>query len=127
MTFHSLAPKSANKIKQKLNDHLKKTSKTTPSIEDLSAEERLAYAKGSLTTMGLTSKFASIVILCGHGSTTENNAYATALDCGACGGRHGGSNAKILAAILNDKKVRQGLARQCILIPPNTKIYCGAA
>ncbi len=120
MTFHSLAPKTANKIKQKLSDHLKQTSKTTPSLEDLSLEDQLAYAKGALTTMGLTSNFAKIVVLCGHGSTTENNAYATALDCGACGGRHGGSNAKILAAILNDKEVRKGLDHS-IAIPAHTK------
>ncbi len=121
MTFHSLAPKTANQIKQKLNDHLKQTSKTSPSLADLSIEDQLAYAKGALTTIGLTSNFAPIVILCGHGSTTENNAYATALDCGACGGRHGGSNAKILAEILNNKEVHQGLATLGILIPNKTK------
>ncbi len=124
MTFHSLAPKTANKVKQKLNDHFKQTSKTAPSVEDLSLEDRLGYAKGALTTMGLTSNFAKIVVLCGHGSTTENNAYATALDCGACGGSHGGSNAKILAAILNDKEVRKGLAHS-IIIPAQTK-FIGA-
>ncbi|NBV07272.1 MAG: DUF2309 family protein [Proteobacteria bacterium] len=121
MTFHSLAPKAANKIKQKLNDQLKQTSKTNPSLEDLSLEDQLAYAKGALTTIGLTSDFAPIVVLCGHGSTTENNAYATALDCGACGGRHGGSNAKILAAILNNKEVRKRLAINSISIPAQTK------
>lgn len=121
MTFHSLAPKTANKIKQKLNNYIKPSSKTLPSFEDLNFEDRLAYAKGALVTMGLTSNFAPIVVLCGHGSTTENNAYASALDCGACGGRHGGSNAKILAAILNDQKVRQSLANHSILIPAKTK------
>ena len=121
MTFHSLAPKTANKIKQKLNDQLKQTSPTAPSLENLSLEDQLAYAKGSLTTMGLTSNFAKIVVLCGHGSQTENNAYATALDCGACGGRHGGSNAKILAAILNNKEVRKSLALHSISIPAQTK------
>ena len=121
MTFHSLAPRTANKIKQKLNNQLGQTSKTNPSLEDLSFKDQLAYAKGALTTMGLTSNFAPIVILCGHGSTTENNAYATALDRGACGGRHGGSNAKILAAILNNKEVRKALNLHSILIPDQTK------
>lgn len=122
MTFHSLAPKTANKIKQKLNDQLKQSSPTAPSLENLSSEDQFAYAKGSLTTMGLTSNFAKIVVLCGHGSQTENNAYATALDCGACGGgHHGGSNAKILAAILNNKEVRKSLALHSISIPAQTK------
>ncbi len=121
MTFHSLAPKTANKLKQNLNDLVRPTSKTSPSLENLSFEDQLSYAKGALITMGLTSNFAPIVVLCGHGSTTENNAYATALDCGACGGRHGGANAKILAKILNKRKVAQGLAHYGILIPVTTK------
>lgn len=121
MTFHSLAPKTANKIKQKLNDHIRKTSEAILSITALSFEDQLSYAQGALKTMGLTANFAQIVVLCGHGSATENNAYATALDCGACGGRHGGSNAKILAKILNDKKVRQGLIKSGIMIPETSK------
>lgn len=121
MAFHSLAPKTANKIKQKLNNHIRPTSKTLPSLENLSLEDQLTYAKGALTAMNLTSNFAPIVVLCGHGSTTENNAYATALDCGACAGRHGGSNAKILATILNNKEVRERLNVYSISIPDRTK------
>ncbi len=121
MAFHSVAPKSANKVKKKLNSHNGRGSKTAPFLEGLSLEDQLASAKGALATMGLTSNFAPIVVLCGHGSTTENNAYATALDCGACGGRHGGSNAKILAAILNNKEVRKELAYHSIFIPAQTQ------
>ena len=121
MAFHSVAPKSANKVKKKLNNHNGRGSKTVPFLEGLSLEDQLASAKGALATMGLTSNFAPIVVLCGHGSTTENNAYATDLDCGACGGRHGGSNAKILAAILNNKEVRKGLENHSIFIPAQTK------
>ena len=121
MAFHSVAPKSANKVKKKLNNHAGCSSKTVPFLEGLSLEDQLASAKGALVTMGLTSNFAPIVVLCGHGSTTENNAYATALDCGACGGRHGGSNAKILAAVLNNKEVRTGLEHHSIFIPAQTK------
>lgn len=121
MALHSLAPKTADKIKRKLNNHIKHASQTSPSLENLSLEDQLSFAKGSLATMGLTSNFAPIVALCGHGSSTQNNAYATALDCGACGGRHGGSNAKILAKILNDQKVREGLVENKIVIPATTK------
>jgi uncharacterized protein YbcC (UPF0753/DUF2309 family) len=121
MTFYSIAPKTANKIKQKFKNGFKQISKTSLSLENLTLEDQISYAKGALTTIGLTSNFAKIVVLCGHGSATENNAFATALDCGACGGRHGGSNAKILAAILNNKEVRQGLERQWISIPTETK------
>ena len=71
--------------------------------------------------MGLTHHFAPVVVFCGHGSTTNNNAYATALDCGACGGRHGASNARILAAILNQATVKAQLARNGIVIPEATR------
>lgn len=87
--------------------------------------DQCAYAEGALRMMGLTSNFAPLVVFCGHGSTTENNAYATALDCGACGGNHGGGNAKILAAILNQQPVRVHLAERGISIP-NTIWFFGA-
>ncbi len=53
-------------------------------------------------------------------ATLKNNTYATALDCGACGGRHGDSNAKILAKILNQPQIRKYLNEQGIAIPQQT-------
>jgi uncharacterized protein len=66
--------------------------------------------------MGLTSNFSPLVILCGHGSSTENNAYASGLDCGACGGHDGAANAKILSEILNNPIVRHELKKNGINI-----------
>ncbi len=72
--------------------------------------------------MGLTENLAPLVVLCGHGSSTNNNAYASALDCGACGGNHGGGNARILAAILNSPLVRNQLADRGLAIPSDTLV-----
>lgn len=84
-------------------------------------QQQAAYAGGALRAMGLTFNFAPLVILCGHGSLTQNNAYATALDCGACGGHHGAPNAKIMANILNTPEVRELLALEGIIIPETTR------
>ncbi|HMQ25011.1 MAG TPA: Na-translocating system protein MpsB [Acidimicrobiales bacterium] len=86
----------------------------------LDLEARVGVVEGALTTMGLTAGFAPLVVLCGHGATTAANAHAAALDCGACGGNHGGPNARALAAIANDPEVRAALAGRGITIGDGT-------
>ena len=73
-----------------------------------------------LKVMGLTTNFARLVLVCGHGSTTENNPYASGYDCGACGGNHGGPNARVLAAMANKPEVRKELKNRGIEIPEDT-------
>ncbi|CAN5711609.1 DUF2309 domain-containing protein [soil metagenome] len=87
--------------------------------------ERVALALGMLRNMGLTTNFARIVLLCGHGSDTTNNPYGSGLDCGACGGNAGDANARVGAAILNDPAVRCALAREGIGIPTDTHFLSG--
>jgi uncharacterized protein YbcC (UPF0753/DUF2309 family) len=84
------------------------------------AQQRLTQAEGVLRAMSMTSDFARIVLLAGHGSTTVNNPHASGLDCGACGGHTGEANARVAAAILNDLEVRRGLADRGIVIPSDT-------
>lgn len=93
---------------------------TQPDISAIPFEDQVNFSSGALRMMGLTKNFAPLVVFCGHGSETQNNAYATALDCGACGGHHGASNAKILAAILNDAEIRKAIAGKGIIIPDET-------
>lgn len=131
MLLKSIAPNLTNRFSKSLNRLISPSIETEPAFElnqsdlekGISLNEQIAYAETILRLMGLTSGFAKRVILCGHGSSTENNPYASALDCGACGGNHGGDNAKLLAAILNKKAVRKGLEDKGIHIPSDTVCY----
>lgn len=86
----------------------------------ISLADQIKLAASALTGMSLTQGFARLVMLTGHGSTSVNNPHASGLDCGACGGRTGEANVRVAATILNDPKVRQGLAEQNIMIPQET-------
>lgn len=83
-------------------------------------EEKVGFALALFKLTGLSEQTARLVALVGHGGRAVNNPYAAALDCGACGGHAGGSNARILAAILNDPEVRSALASKGIAIPETT-------
>lgn len=83
-------------------------------------EEKVGYALALFKLTGLSPETARLVALVGHGGCAVNNPYAAALDCGACGGHHGGPNARILAAILNDPQVREGLVEKGISLPQTT-------
>jgi uncharacterized protein YbcC (UPF0753/DUF2309 family) len=83
-------------------------------------EQRVQLAKNALSAMSLTENFAPFVLIVGHGSTSVNNPHATGLDCGACGGHSGEANAKVAAAVLNDKEVRKQLVASNIRIPEDT-------
>lgn len=83
--------------------------------------QRQAQLVGTaLRSIGLTRGFGRTVLVVGHGSTSENNPYESALDCGACGGDHGLVNARIFAAMANRREVRALLAEQGIAIPAET-------
>ncbi len=82
--------------------------------------EQAYYVETSLRLMGLTETWSRLVILCGHGSSSQNNPYESALDCGACGGSHGLPNARAFAMIANRPHVRDLLANRGLVIPPDT-------
>ncbi|TAG32736.1 MAG: DUF2309 domain-containing protein [Polaromonas sp.] len=90
---------------------------------DLAA--RINSAATALSAMGLTTDYARLVLMAGHGSTSANNPHAAGLDCGACGGQTGEVNARMLAQLLNDPAVRAGLHERGLRVPDTTHFLAG--
>ena len=91
----------------------------------LDLDTRTGAAETVLRAMSLTTNFARLVVVAGHGANVVNNPHASGLHCGACGGYSGEVNARLLAAILNDPEVRHGLVPKGITLPDDTLFVAG--
>ncbi len=85
-----------------------------------SDEEQADRVQGFLRAIGLQSGFAPLVVMMGHGSSSQNNPHLAAYDCGACSGRHGGPNARVFAAMANRPEIRALLRERGLDIPEDS-------
>jgi uncharacterized protein YbcC (UPF0753/DUF2309 family) len=88
-------------------------------------EEMSNRAEGFLKMIGLVKGFAPIVYVVGHGASSVNNPHFAAYDCGACSGRAGSVNSRVMCHILNHPEVRKILGTRGITIPPETQFVGG--
>jgi uncharacterized protein YbcC (UPF0753/DUF2309 family) len=88
-------------------------------------EEMAQRVEGLLRSIGLVRDFAPIVYVVGHGSTSVNNTHYAGYDCGACSGRPGSVNARVVSFMANHPKVRALLHERGIDIPQETQ-FVGA-
>lgn len=119
----TLAPRASAAVSRWLRSWLTPDTDLTYVVSGPDApsdDQQAAFAESALRGMGLTAKFARVVVLCGHGSTTTNNPYASALNCGACGAARGATSARLAAAVLNRPQVRSRLAAAGLSIPADT-------
>lgn len=116
----TVAPERLARAQDRVRAALAPQAPTAVELPGLDAQGRIQLAEQILRGIGLVEQFAPIVVICGHESRTANNPFASALDCGACGGHGGRPNAKVAVAVLNDPAVRAGLVDAGITIPNST-------
>lgn len=78
-----------------------------------------------LKSIGLVKDFAPVIYVIGHGSSSVNNPHYAAYDCGACSGRPGSVNARVISAMANDPEVRSILNTRGLTIPTATQFLGG--
>ncbi|MBK8370741.1 MAG: DUF2309 domain-containing protein [Saprospiraceae bacterium] len=81
--------------------------------------------EGLLKSIGLVTDFAPFVYAVGHGASSVNNTHYAGYDCGACSGRPGSVNARVISYMANHSEVRSILKARGIVIPEST-LFIGA-
>lgn len=124
-------PRHSKTLKKKIFSLFSKEPETEIALE-YKNEEGVGYSKEEMASIvvavikmcGIT-KIADLVIVVGHGSSSNNNPFKQAYGCGACGGNAGIPNAKAFALMANKKEVRLEVKKLGIDIPESSFFVSG--
>jgi len=87
--------------------------------------EMVDRVEGLLRSTGVTDFTSSLMYMVGHGASSINNTHYAGYDCGACSGRPGSVNARVISFMANKKEVREILAQRGLTIP-DYAVFVGA-
>ncbi len=88
-------------------------------------EEMTNRVEAQLKSIGLVNDFAPLVYVIGHGSSSVNNPHYAGYDCGACSGRPGSVNSRVMCYMANKPEVRTLLKERGLVIPDTTQFIGG--
>jgi uncharacterized protein YbcC (UPF0753/DUF2309 family) len=88
-------------------------------------EEMAVRVENLLRSIGLIKDFSNLIYVIGHGSSSVNNPHFAAYDCGACSGRAGSVNSRVICYMANHIKVREILKDKGIVIPDDAQFIGG--
>jgi uncharacterized protein len=127
----SISPVTATSFRHmdkfsKLTIECKNTDHTESNLQvGFTVVEMAERVEGLLKSIGLVKDFAPVVYVVGHGSSSINNPHYAAYDCGACSGRPGSVNARVISHMANHHEVRKILHERGINIPANVQFVGG--
>ncbi len=98
--------------------HFSKTSENDS--VGYSLEEMANRVENIFKMTTIYQNFSKLIFVIGHGSTTTNNPFMSAYECGACGGRRGHINSQLFTQFANRLEVRKILEERGYKIPHDT-------
>ena len=121
----SFRPDLAHQARKLLEEVVLKPPRTQIQNPYNSSQAAEILAK-SFRNIGTVNNFAPFVLVVGHASTSLNNPFSAAYNCGACGGREGGPNARLFSKMANDKDVRKKLLEEHNIHIPEDTLFVGS-
>ncbi|MGE3610084.1 MAG: putative inorganic carbon transporter subunit DabA [Bacteriovoracaceae bacterium] len=124
-------PKHSKMLKRGLFNLVTPEPETEMAIEQTT--EGYGYSKTEMANIvetilrmcGFKEPYSPLVVLIGHGSSSNNNPFRQAYGCGACGGNAGVPNSRAFVKMANDPEVRVELKKLGLNIPDETYFVSG--